>query len=698
MKSRWDTQEARRAVERWGPAHGESLALRLYSARLIGAEPTLVLHGGGNVSLKTTRTNLYGDTVETLWIKGSGVDLASIEPHALTPMDLQYLRRMRGLAQLPDDAMRSELLARRLDASGPAPSIETLLHAFLPHAYVDHSHADALLALTNQPDGESHVRAALGERVALLPYVLPGFDLAKQAADLFERNPSVHGLVLMLHGLVTFGGSAQESYERHIAIVHACEQYLANNALRRLTVTYTTSKSPAELAALAGPLLRGATALPSGDEDRPFLRPVCEWRCAAAVLEFANSREAPELAESPPLTSDHLIRTKTHPLLIADPIWSDVQALDQQIRSGVEAFRGAYRAYMQQHGADPQRFDPSPSVVLLPGAGLFALGRTRGEARVAADVMEHTLAAKAAAFSIGRYCGLSAEHLAAMEFREWQRAKLAAEVQRPLERTIVMISGAAGAIGAAIAERCAAAGAHLVLCDLEQQRLALVTQRLAERFGGSVVEAVPMDVTDEASVRAGFEQACRAFGGVDVLVPNAGVAHVSPLDQLELAAFQRVMRVNVDGYLLFMREGARLLKRQRLGGNIVIISSKNVMGPGKDFGAYSASKAAGHQLGRVAALELAADNIRVNMIAPDAVFGHEDLSSGLWDQIGPQRAASRGLAPEQLPDFYRQRNLLRARVLGRHVGEAVVFFASNATPTTGASLPVDGGVADAFPR
>jgi NAD(P)-dependent dehydrogenase (short-subunit alcohol dehydrogenase family) len=262
----------------------------------------------------------------------------------------------------------------------------------------------------------------------------------------------------------------------------------------------------------------------------------------------------------------------------------------------------------------------------------------------------------------------------------------------------VVISGGAGAIGRAVAEGCAVAGAHVAIADLDEQRIAKAVSAVEERCGTGRAVGLTMDVTDEESVRAGFEEVVRTYGGVDVVVPNAGIAHVAAIDELSVADFRRVMEVNAVGYLLFMREGVRILKRQGLGGHVIINASKNVFGPGKDFGAYSASKAAGHQLGKVAAIELAPHNIRVNMINADAVFGNAETPSGLWAEVGPERARSRGMEMAELPEYYRGRNLLKARVCGRHVANAVIFFASNATPTTGATLPVDGGVVEAFPR
>ncbi|MHC4064964.1 MAG: SDR family oxidoreductase, partial [Planctomycetota bacterium] len=497
----------------------------------------------------------------------------------------------------------------------------------------------------------------------------------------------------------TFGDDARTSYERHIAIVDACERMITRRAKPlSLEPDPAAPADAADLASTSAPMLRGLLAWPTGNEDRPYLRSVLEWRAGATVDQFLRSRKAHALAEAGPLTSDHLIRTKPWPMFVERPNWEAPELLRAQLKDAVESYRDRYRAYVIEHGGSMEGIVPSPTVVLLPGAGVFCWGRTKGEARIAADITEQTLAAKLKAQQIGTYQALAPEHLFAMEYRSQQRAKLATSTDRTLDGQVVVISGGAGAIGAAVAETCAEAGAHVVVTDLDEERLKLVTQRVEQRCGRYAASGIVMDVTDESSVRRGFEEICRWYGGVDVVVPNAGIAHVAPIEELVLEDFRRVMDVNVSGYLLFMREGIRILKQQGLGGHIVINASKNVFGPGKDFGAYSASKAAGHQLGKVAAIELAPYDIRVNMINADAVFGDEAIRSGLWAEVGPQRAKSRDMKTEDLPEYYRSRNLLKARVYGHHVGNAVVFFASNATPTTGATLPVDGGVVEAFPR
>jgi rhamnulose-1-phosphate aldolase/alcohol dehydrogenase len=675
------------------------MALRVYTSRLIGSDRDLVLHGGGNTSLKVPVHTVVGDEITALFVKGSGCDLHAIEPAGFTALHLAPLERLRGLAALSERDMANQLRVNRLDASGPSPSVETLLHAFLPRRFIDHSHPNALLCISNQPSGEALVRAAVGEHVTVLPYITAGFPLAQAVARAFEERPDVTGIIVAKHGLFTFGDDARTAYERHIAIVDACEQWLAARRPQRLLTPHYRATSPApELAARAAPVLRGLLAEPTNDEDLPYRRWLLDWRADDEVLAFVNSVEAPALAATGPLTPDHVIRTRSFALYVADPIWDDASQLRQQLQQALAEFVGRYQAYLHQHISGPAALDPLPRVVLLPGAGAFCFGRTKREARIAADITVQAMQIKALAHAMGGYESASAAHLCEMESWSLQQAKLGTAPPHPLERQVALITGAAGAIGYGIAKVCAEAGAHVVLTDIDATRLARVAERIEKAHGPGTATAIAMDVTDPISVRQAFDEACRRYGGIDVIVPNAGVAHVAPVADLTSADLARVMAVNFTGTFLTIQEGIRVLRAQGLGGNIAINSSKNVFGPGKDFGAYSASKAAGHQLGKVAAIELAAEGIRVNMINADAIFAEDDVPSGLWATVGPERARSRGLKLDELPDYYRNRNLLRARVRARHVGNAVVFFASNQTPTTGATLPVDGGVVEAFPR
>jgi NAD(P)-dependent dehydrogenase (short-subunit alcohol dehydrogenase family) len=343
------------------------------------------------------------------------------------------------------------------------------------------------------------------------------------------------------------------------------------------------------------------------------------------------------------------------------------------------------------------KLDSTPRVILVPGVGVFTAGRSKADARIAADITEHTLRAKATANDVGHYVALSDGDLFDMEYWVLEQAKLGKGKDAPLAGQVALVTGALGAIGFGICRQLVGAGAHVVLADLDAERLETARAELDPK-GKGIAGTLVMDVTDETAVARGFDDLCREYGGLDVLVLNAGIAHVSALTDLDAAALRRVVDVNFHGYFLVLREAARLMQRQGTGGNVIVNSSKNVFAPGADFGAYSASKAAGHQLAKVAALELAPHGIRVNLINADAVFGNDARPSGLWQEVGPARAKSRGMDPKELQEFYRQRNLLKARVTPEHVGNAVVFFATNQTPTTGATLPVDGGVPEAFPR
>lgn len=697
MRSRWSDAEARELPGRY-PDAGEHLALRVYTSRLIGEEPDLVLHGGGNTSVKARARDLWQREIEVLHVTGSGWDLASMEPAGLPALRLAELLALRELESLGDGAMVGELRRALLEPlAAPSPSVDALLHAFLPERYVDHSHADAILALTNQPDGEARTRALYGERVGFVPYVMPGFQLAKLAAEIYEKSPEVEGLVLEKHGLVTFGPDARISYERHVALVDQAEQAILRQLEGRRLLDARPVIAMRDVGEVA-PLVRGALAEPTGDPDRPYRRWILEQRSSDEILHFAAAALGPELAAAPPVTPDHVIRTKGPYLFVRDPAYGDLDALAEQLRTGVATYREEYRHYFERNARERAGelapLDGTPRVVVLPGLGVFAAGQDRRAARVAADIAEHTIKTQIWASAIGRYTGISEAELFDMEYWSLEQAKLGARTPPALAGQVALVTGGAGAIGEGIARRLLDAGAQVVLVDRDAERLEATRARLdcegCEVFDG--------DVADAADVRIAFRETAEWFGGVDIVVANAGVAATGRLEALDGEAFAAALRVNAAGTFETLRQGLQQLRRQGTGGNVVIVSSKNVFAPGREFGAYSASKAAAHQLGRIAALEAAEFGVRVNMINADAVFGDPENPSGLWREVGPARAAAHGVAPEALPEFYRERNLLRARVTAEHVGNAVVFFCSQATPTTGAALPVDGGIPEAFPR
>ena len=691
MQDRWSEADAVKAVERWGTEGSRALALRTYSSRLIGADDALVLHGGGNTSVKATTTDRLGDEIRTLLVKGSGWDLATIEPAGFTPVDLGYAERLAALDALSDEDMVEILRLKRLRSDAPDPSIETLLHAFLPHTFVDHSHADAILGLTNRADGADHVREALGDRVAIVPYVKAGFDLAKVAAAIAADHPDAIGLVLLHHGLFTFGATAEDSYRRHIALVTAAERYLDGKA-RPVSVSLP-SPPPLSPGCLA-PLLRGALAAAD-----PLGR---RWVLGFRPTPLAAAPELSALVARGPLTPDHTIRTKPRGLVV--DATADEAAFAEQLADRLAAFAERYEAYFARcAGEDADRYvrlDPLPRAIWVRGVGLFAVGATAKAASVAADISEHTVALIARAQGVGEVAPLPDERLFEMEYWSLEQRKLGRGTPPVLARRVALVTGAAGAIGAGVVRQLLGAGAHVVATDRDPEAL----QRLVDFVGASDrLLPLPADVTDTESVEAAFDAAGRAFGGVDLVVVNAGVAVGGKIVDLTDDEVDRAMAVNFGGALRTLRAAARTFGRQGpvVGGDVVVVSTKNVPAPGAAFGAYSASKAAAHQLARVAALELAPLQVRVNLVAPDAVFASGEIRSGLWADIGPDRARARGLDPndpDALAAFYRERNLLKATVEGDHVGEAVVFLASGRIPATGVVLPVDGGLPGAFPR
>ena len=698
MQSRFTDEGLGKALREWSES-GADVGACLYIARLVGAEPTLVLHGGGNLSVKRQARSLVGEAVEVAHVKASGHDMATLDVSGLPAVRLAPLRKLRSLERLDDDEMVNQFRTNLLVADSPTPSIETLVHLFLPHRFVLHSHANAVLTLTNQPDGEACIREALGGDVAILPYVRPGFELAREVVKTAESEPQINAQVWLNHGLVTFGSDERQVYERHIALVDRCERFIERElAVKPRAAAVAKGVDPSMRVAKIAPALRGLLAAETGENESPLGGPILEWRTSHLLLGILADRGIGDLAKTGPLTGDHLIHTKPHSLLLTSESNEYHDDLQNSLKSSLGEYRNAYADYLRKHGGSSDVVDLNPRVVLVPGVGLLAWGPNKRAARITADIAEQTLIVKSKAQHLGRYVSLPPDKLYEMEFRGLQRLKLGAPRRRSLEGRIVAVSGGAGAIGAGIAEVCLEAGAHVALCDISEDRLTHTVLSLRESHGGEAIAAVPVDVTSEESVAAAFAEITRTFGGVDVVVPNAGIALVAALDKLAVGDLQHVINVNAIGCFLFLREGARLLKAQGIGGSVVLISSKNVFAPGAEFGAYSASKAAAHQLGRVAAVELAPVGVHVNMVNPDAVFGDAENRSGLWETVGPDRARGRNLSMQDLEEYYRNRSLLKTRVTARHVGNAVVFFASQATPTTGASLPVDGGLTETFSR
>ena len=703
MINRWSDEGAARVVNQYASRHGETFAHRLYTCRLLGADPALVLHGGGNASLKGTWRTVLGLEAPALFMKASGFDMARMEPDGLPAIDLGYLRRLQGLDELDDPAMVNEIRTHLFDHRSPTPSVDTLVHAFLPAACVDHTHADAVLTLTNQREWRSLVGGALGDSVVVLDYVEPGFELAKAAAAAVGHAPGTRGLVLARHGLITWGASAREAYDAHIEIVSRVEAFITAREHRGATITVPPTRVAEawHRYAMVAPVLRGLLARATGDADRPWDRVVLQPMIGEDVLAQLDAPGAKALLTTPVLTTDHLIRTKGLPLWIDEPDYADLTDVGARAKAAIEAYVTEYRAYVARHQDSMQagvaEFDPMPRVVLLPGVGAICAAPDLTAAAIARDITAQTLQVKAIIAAMGGvYEGLSEHALFLMEYRGIQHAKIVTRSGRLTDR-VAVITGAAGAIGAGIAQGLLEEGCHVAVTDLPGERLESLVSDLGRVCPGRVA-GVPLDVTDAQSVAVAFQSIAAIWGGVDLVIVNAGIAHVSPLTSMDVDTFRWLERVNIDGTLLVLAESGRHFARQGTGGDIVLVSTKNVFAPGATFGAYSATKAAAHQLARIASLEFAVHDVRVNMISPDAVFGHGTRRSGLWAEVGPDRMKARGLDEAGLEEYYRMRNLLKARITARHCANAVLYFATRQSPTTGATIPVDGGLPDSTPR
>ncbi len=695
-EARWSEPDRQALARALGPEVPAPLADRIYSSRLYGADPVLALEGGGNTSVKIGGCP---GGLEVLWVKGSGRDLADLGPADFAPLDRDLLARLARDPRDPRDGrgigneIAPLLAAARLDPAAPSPSVEAPLHALIDAPFVDHTHAEAVLVLGNAVDGAARLREALGEAFAVIEYAAPGLPLASAVAGAAAGRT---GVVVRGHGIFTWGATAREAFEAMRDAVERCAA-----ALGPPRAVAGGPRLDQRFAARLAPRLRGALARADGDGPGGL---ILVHRDDGPVATLLTGDDLDERAARALLTPDQATRTHLSPLVLRVDADDPDDRLDAALAGALERFADRVRAVAAATGHEGRLAagDLLPRVVLVPGAGLFAAGPTRRRALGAARLAEHALGAVAAGDAAGRYEPPDEAHVAGLYFWDLQRAKLARDPHRPLAGRTALVTGAAGAIGAGVAAALRAAGATVLLADRPGERDAPRLARALDRARGAGdaddVLALPFDVTDPADVARALADAARLTGGVDLLVLSQGIAEVAGIDALDPARLEQVFRVNALGSFHVLGAFVRQVRATGRGGDVVLVSTKNVPEPGASFSAYSASKAAAHQLARVAAIELAPDDIRVNMVSPDAVFGDDEIPSALWREVGAERARSRGIDPAELPERYRQRNLLKARVTVADVARAVLFFARRATPTTGAVLPVDGGLPGAFPR
>jgi rhamnulose-1-phosphate aldolase/alcohol dehydrogenase len=670
-------------LKRWDHApEGETDQL-VYQSRLVGMEEALVLWGGGNNSLKSRATDILGQPLDIMYIKSSGSDMKSIVPKQFPAVRLDYIAPLRNRDEEMDDQAMVDYLARCLiDPASARPSIETLLHAFLPVRAVLHTHADSILALTNTRGREETVRAALGENILVVPYRRPGFRLSREVGEAFDANPGADGLVLMNHGLITWGDSAREAYEKHIELVTRAEEHIGRGASAsdRPSAPRGASAASRPQAAATGTAveLRGALS-----RERPV---ILELDDSPEVLEFLGRDDLERITQVGAATPDHLLYTKRFPLILQNEVSS---ALKQYVEN--------YTSWYAAHPSEHAMLDPKPRVILAPGIGMWTAGKDARAARIVRDIYRHTMRIIAAAESAGGYQSLDDQDAFDAEYWPLELYKLTLlPKEKELSGRVALVTGAASGIGRAIAERFAAEGAHVVVSDVDEALAKEVATAIVEKQGLRRAVAVQLDVSSEEDVERAFEEVVHAYGGLDILVSNAGISSFGQLDSLETADWDRSFAINTRGHFLVSRTALRIMKRQGIGGSIVFNASKNVTAPGKEFGAYSVSKAAEAQLCRIVALEGGEFGIRANMLNPDAIFG----GSRFWsDEMRRMRAKNYGIDSSQLPDYYRNRTLLKTEVTADDVAEAALFLAGpRSAKTTGAMLPVDGGVKEAFPR
>jgi rhamnose utilization protein RhaD (predicted bifunctional aldolase and dehydrogenase)/NAD(P)-dependent dehydrogenase (short-subunit alcohol dehydrogenase family) len=679
MRSRFAERDAQAAVDRYAKAGvSRDLALRVYTTRLLGGDPKLVLHGGGNTSVKTRMRDLAGDEVEVLCVKGTGADMAAIEPAGMPALRLDALRRLRAQDDIADENIVRVLRSNLLDPSAPNPSVETLLHAFMPHKFVDHTHPAALLGLIDQPDGEKRARDAYGGRLGFVPYNRPGFGLARLAAQVFDADPKVAGLILHKHGIFTFGAEAQEAYETMIKMVSIAEERLTRN---RKSV-FVSAQLPQRVASRAevAPILRGAASRPVAAVEGAWQRPVIEFRGGDAILNFVNGKDIARYATAGVITPDHTIRTRPWPMIVPAPAGGDPDTLKQAVRAAVEDYVARYRAYFERNNArfgnNKAMSAPSPRVALVPGLGLFGLGDSKRDAMIAADLAENAIEVITDAEATGTFESISEADMFDCEYWPLERAKLGGAAALPLAGQIAVITGAGGTIGAATAKAFAAAGAEVALLDVDEQAAA----DEAKAVGKNAI-AVPCDVTDANSVRAAFERVVDAFGGVDIAVSNAGAAWQGRIGEVDEAILRESFELNFYGHQRVAQAAVKIMLAQGTGGCLLFNVSKQAVNPGANFGPYGLPKAATLFLVRQYAVDYGADGIRANAVNADRI-----RSGLLTEDFVKQRAKARGVTEKD----YMSGNLLGREVTAEDVAQAFLSQAL-ALKTTADVTTVDGG-------
>ena len=682
----------------WDPRRAEGLSeleALAYRSNLLGRDRAVANYGGGNTSTKSREKDHTGREVDVLWVKGSGSDLATIEANQFTGLKLDEVLPLMEREEMSDEDMVAYLASCQIRPDMPRGSIETLLHAFVPHAQVDHTHPDAINMICCSEGGEELARECFGDEAVWIPYIRPGFILSKQVGEAVSNNPNVKFVLLAKHGLVTWGETHEESYGRTIEAINRAAEFVASRAGEPFGGQVVEPPAPDRRETLlAGilPALRGALSSGSDESSHKILR---VDHTSEEVLTFACGRDSKELSQVGAACPDHLVRTKVRPLWVDfDPEREGVEELKNRLREGVARYREDYEAYFSRHEeADEEMFDPNPRVVFIAGLGLVAAAKNAKEANLSRDFAYRAINVMRGAHALGGYVSLTEEESYAVEYWPLELYKLTlAPPPDELAGRVAFVTGGAGGIGSAVARSLASRGACIVVCDLDEGGAKEVVDSLPEP--GIPARA---DVTDEDEVAGAYRRAVLEYGGVDVVISNAGLASSAPIEETSVEMWDKNHAVLAKGYFLVAREAFRVMKDQGVGGSIVFVASKNAMAAGKNASAYSSAKAAELHLARCLAEEGGPVRIRVNTVNPDAVLQGSRIWGSGWRE---ERARAYGIEPDELEDYYRKRNVLKVNVLPDNIAGAVLHFASEArsSRSTGNILNVDGGVKDAYPR
>ncbi|MCY8931247.1 bifunctional aldolase/short-chain dehydrogenase [Bacillus atrophaeus] len=688
VKHLWEEQKADRL-----PQGAEEL---VYRSNLIGSDRAVCNWGGGNTSMKTYEKDFRGRDIEVMWVKGSGSDLATMKAHNFTGLKLEDIRPLIEREEMTDEEMVEYLAHCMIDSKHPRPSIETLLHAFLPYQHIDHTHPDAIISICCADNGKQIAEDIYGNRFVWVPYVRPGFTLSKMIAEGVANNPHAELVLMEKHGLVTWGNTSAESYEKTISIINEAERYInkrieEKNAFGGERYESLQAEERRQILAKIMPVIRGAVS----SEKKMIL----SYDDADDVLQFVNSVKAPELSQTGAACPDHLVHTKRIPLYVDwNPQEQDIDALLKNVKAGITRFKSEYKAYVERNKQKgDQCFESAPRVILIPGIGMINTGKSLEMSKVSGALYHRAIAVMKGSSALGRFVSLSENESYNIEYWPLELYKLTlAPAEAEFSRKVAFVTGGAGGIGSAACRRFVSEGAHVVVADLNVEGAQRIAGEINKTYGEGRVMALKMDVTKEEEVQQAFEQTALTYGGVDIIVNNAGLATSSPLEETTLKEWNLNINVLGTGYFLVAREAFKQMKQQNAGGNMVFVGSKNSVYAGKNAAAYSSVKALETHLARCIAAEGGEHGIRVNSVLPDAVLQGSAIWGSSWRE---ERAAAYGIEPDQLEEHYRKRTTLLVNIYPKDIAESIAFLASSkAEKTTGCMITVDGGVPAAFTR